>query len=94
MMSTKTKGRRNSARTAAVAFGAMVAGLTLAESAFAQQVVVQGNRRVDSETIRSYVVGAGSGSLEQVRQGLLATGMFSSVSVSRRFCCKSIKAKA
>jgi outer membrane protein insertion porin family len=84
MMSTKTKGRRNSARTAAVAFGAMVAGLTLAESALAQQVVVQGNRRVDSETIRSYVVGAGSGSLEEVRQGLLATNMFSSVSVSRR----------
>jgi outer membrane protein insertion porin family len=82
MMSTTTKRRRKSARTAAVAMTAMLAGLTAAESALAQQVVVQGNRRVDSETIRSYVTG--SGSAEEVRRNLLATGMFSDVRVSRR----------
>ncbi len=84
MMSTTTKGRRNSARTAAVATTAMLAALTMAGGAWAQQVVVQGNRRVDSETIRSYVVGVGAGSVEEARRALLATGMFSSVSVSRR----------
>ena len=84
MMSTTTKRRRKSARTAAVAMAAIVAGLSVTGAALAQQVVVQGNRRVDADTIRSYVVGTGSGSLEEVRQNLLATGMFSSVSVTRQ----------
>ncbi len=48
---------------------------------FAQAVLVQGNRRVDAETIRSY---AGQGGPQEVRQSLLATGLFSSVQVSRR----------
>ena len=57
--------------------------LTLTESAaMAQSVVVQGNRRVDAETIRGYV--ARGGSPEQIRQELAASGMFSSVSVTRR----------
>jgi outer membrane protein insertion porin family len=82
MMSTTTR-RRKSARTAAIALTTMIAGLSVAEVALAQQVVVQGNRRVDTETIRSYVTGSGSGSIEEARRNLLATGMFSSVSVSR-----------
>ncbi len=49
--------------------------------AFAQAVIVQGNRRVDAETIRSY---ANQGGPQEVRQSLLATGLFSSVQVSRR----------
>jgi outer membrane protein insertion porin family len=48
---------------------------------FAQAVIVQGNRRVDAETIRSY---ATQGGPQEVRQSLLATGLFSSVQVSRR----------
>ena len=45
-----------------------------AETAFAQQVVVQGNRRVDSETIRSYRrLRAGS---PRRRAAIFATGMF------------------
>lgn len=50
--------------------------------AFAQAVVVQGNRRVDAETIRSYA--AGQGAPQEIRQTLLATGLFSNVQVSRR----------
>ena len=68
------------------AFLAMAAILTLfaaAGQAFAQEVVVEGNRRVDAETVRSYINGA-SGSLEEGRRGLLQTGLFSDVRVSRR----------
>jgi outer membrane protein insertion porin family len=83
MMSTTTKRRRGSVRTAAVASTMFVAALTSAGTAFAQQVVVQGNRRVDAETVRSYVTGAG-GSVEEARRALLASGMFSNVSVARR----------
>ena len=61
---------------------AMIAGLSVTGAALAQQVVVQGNQRVDSETIRSYVTEGGSP--EEIRQNLLATGMFSNVSVSRQ----------
>jgi outer membrane protein insertion porin family len=50
--------------------------------AFAQAVVVHGNQRVDAETIRSYAVGRESP--QEIRESLLATGLFSSVQVSRR----------
>lgn len=50
--------------------------------AFAQAVVVHGNRRVDAETIRSYAVGRESP--QEIRESLLATGLFSSVQVNRR----------
>jgi outer membrane protein insertion porin family len=50
--------------------------------AFAQAVIVQGNRRVDAETIRSYATGQGGP--QEIRQSLLATGLFSNVQVSRR----------
>ena len=45
------------------------------------EIVVQGNRRVDTETIKSYVTG---GNAETARRDLLATGLFSSVSVTGR----------
>lgn len=48
---------------------------------FAQAVIVQGNRRVDAETIRNY---ATQGDAQDIRQNLLATGLFSNVQVSRR----------
>lgn len=48
---------------------------------FAQAVIVQGNRRVDAETIRSY---ATQGGPQEIRQSLLATGLFSNVQVNRR----------
>ncbi len=52
-----------------------------AATALAQSVVVQGNKRVEAETIRSYVTGQ---SPEEARRDLIATGLFSSVEVSRR----------
>jgi outer membrane protein insertion porin family len=80
MISTTMKRGRGAAKTAAVAALAMVATRS-AGSALAQQVGIEGNRRVDAETIRSYVSGA---STEEARRNLLATGMFSDVRVSRR----------
>ncbi len=50
--------------------------------AFAQAVVVHGNRRVDAETIRSYAVGRENP--QEIRESLLATGLFSNVQVNRR----------
>ena len=61
---------------------AIVAGLSVTGAAQAQQVVVQGNQRVDADTIRSYITETGT--TEEIRQNLLATGMFSSVSVTRQ----------
>src|SRR5918995_7507110 len=84
MTSTTRKSRRSSARNVAVAAFAMAASLTAADGAFAQQIVVEGNRRVDAETVRSYVTGSGSGSLEEARRNLLASGMFSDVRIARR----------
>ncbi|HEX2727445.1 MAG TPA: outer membrane protein assembly factor BamA, partial [Beijerinckiaceae bacterium] len=84
MMKWTTERRRSSAKSVAVAAIAMAASLTVAESALAQQIVVQGNRRVDADTVRSYVTGSGSGSLEEARRNLLASGMFSDVRIARR----------
>ncbi|MDP3320862.1 MAG: outer membrane protein assembly factor BamA, partial [Bosea sp. (in: a-proteobacteria)] len=49
---------------------------------FAQAVIVQGNRRVDAETIRSYA--SGQSAPQQIRENLLATGLFTNVQVNRR----------
>ena len=82
MMSTTMKRRRGSARTAALPArpwwrrSRWPAGL-------AQEIVVTGNSRVDAETIRSYVTGTASGSLEEARRNLLSTGMFSDVRIAR-----------
>jgi outer membrane protein insertion porin family len=74
MMSTKTMRW---------ASGVLAGCLALAAgAAAAQEVVVEGNRRVDTETVRSYV--GASGSPEETRRSLLATGLFSDVRVSRR----------
>ncbi|MDQ0447601.1 outer membrane protein insertion porin family [Methylobacterium aerolatum] len=59
------------------------AGMVLGGAAQAQQIVVQGNQRVDADTIRSYVTGTASGSAEEARRNLLASGMFSDVKVAQ-----------
>lgn len=82
MMITTTMRHLIRAKTAALATLAL-AMVILAGPVFAQDVVVEGNRRVDAETIRSYVSG-GSGSLEEARRNLLATNMFSDVRIARR----------
>ncbi|HEX8664067.1 MAG TPA: hypothetical protein VF744_08570, partial [Beijerinckiaceae bacterium] len=80
---TLTMTSRRLSAIATFAAAVFLAVLGLAQPASAQQVVVQGNQRVDSETIRSYVTGAGSGSLEEARRNLLQTGMFSDVRIAR-----------
>ncbi|ACA15199.1 outer membrane protein assembly complex, YaeT protein [Methylobacterium sp. 4-46] len=75
MMSMTGKRARVSATGAIM----MAAGLA-AGGAQAQQVVVQGNSRVDADTVRSYVTGV---SPEEARRNLIASGMFSDVRVSQ-----------
>ena len=60
LMKLTMMGRRSSAWIATVA-AAFVAAVTLVQPAFAQQIVVRGNQRVNAETIRSYVTGTGAG---------------------------------
>ncbi|MCJ2105851.1 outer membrane protein assembly factor BamA, partial [Methylobacterium sp. E-041] len=80
MMSMTGKRRRKSVKRTIVL--AAAAGIALTGVAQAQQIVVQGNRRVDADTIRSYVTGTASGSAEEARRNLLASGMFADVKVA------------
>lgn len=81
-MKMTVPNRRLAARLRmSTAVGLAVLALT-GTAALAQAVVVQGNRRVDAETIRGYVSRAGSPAA--IRGELMNTGMFSSVNISRR----------
>ena len=62
----------------------LVAAAFLAGSGavLAQEIVVQGNGRVDEETVRSYINGAGS--LDEARRAMLQTGLFSDVRLARQ----------
>ena len=72
----------NSRLTSAV-FGA-AAVLAMSLPAFAQAVSVQGNRRVDAETIRSYFPSTDQAGVNEGVKSLYATGLFSDVKVSRQ----------
>ena len=52
-------------------------------AAFAEGVSVQGNKRVDSETIQSYFSGSDQASINKGVKNLYATGLFSDIRVSR-----------
>ncbi len=78
-MSTVMKHMR---RAAGTILAGVVASVLLFGAAYAQNVVVRGNRQVDSETIRSYVTPGASPA--QIREALIASGMFSSVNVSQK----------
>jgi outer membrane protein insertion porin family len=52
-------------------------------AAFAEGVSVQGNKRVDSETIQSYFSGSDQASINKSVKNLYATGLFSDIRVSR-----------
>ena len=60
----------------------MVAGSPSIASA--ESIIVEGNHRVDAETVRSYLTGADKGNVNQAIKDLYATGLFSDVSVTRR----------
>jgi outer membrane protein insertion porin family len=55
----------------------------LASGASAQSVVVQGNRRVDADAVRSYITNP-SASPAEIRSQLIASGMFRNVQVAKR----------
>lgn len=71
-------------------FGLALAGsFALPSQAFAQNVVVQGNKRVEAETIRSFVALAPGESytparIDQAIKELYATGLFSDVRIRRQ----------
>jgi outer membrane protein insertion porin family len=52
-------------------------------SAIAENVLVQGNKRIDSETIAAYFSGTDQAAINKGVKDLYATGLFSSVKVSR-----------
>lgn len=75
-------------RRALVAFAALFMVLSVALPAAAQSVSVKGNKRVETETIRSFVMLAPGESytparIDQAIKDLFATGLFSDVRVSR-----------
>lgn len=75
-------------RRALVAFAALFMVLSVALPASAQSISVKGNKRVETETIRSFVTLAPGESytparIDQAIKDLFATGLFSDVRVSR-----------
>lgn len=75
-------------RRALIVFGALVLIISFAVPASAQSISVQGNRRVEAETIRSFVALAPGESytparIDQAIKDLFATGLFSDVRVTR-----------
>ncbi len=60
---------------------AWLAGSTIA--AFAENVIVQGNKRVDTETIEGYFKGTSQADINKGVKDLYATGLFSDIQVSR-----------
>jgi outer membrane protein insertion porin family len=85
--SRKTGGRcRRSVATGALLIGAL--GLFLAQAAAAETIEVQGSRRIDAETVRSYFHAAPDGRFDEAARdaalkALLATGLFDKVTIER-----------
>ena len=82
MMLTKTRrtGHKPAARLVAGLAATLV--VALGGPAWAQEIVVEGNGRVDVETVRSYITGTGS--LEEARRAMLQTGLFSDVRIAKQ----------
>ncbi len=81
MTTTVTNRRHAASLKVSTAIGIAMLAMT-GTAALAQAVVVQGNRRVDAETIRGFV--ARGESPDAIRRELMGTGLFSDVRVSRR----------
>jgi outer membrane protein insertion porin family len=82
-MINDASNRKAFARISRTTLGAALLVTVSTTAVLAQSVVVQGNRRVDAETIRSYAAGK-EGQTAEIRRELMASGMFSDVRVSRR----------
>jgi outer membrane protein insertion porin family len=77
---------RRSIATGALLIGAL--GLFLAQAAAAETIEVQGSRRIDAETVRSYFHAAPDGRFDEAARdaalkALLATGLFDNVTIER-----------
>jgi outer membrane protein insertion porin family len=85
--SSKPGGRcRRSIAAGALLIGAL--GLFLAQAAAAETIEVQGSRRIDAETVRSYFHAAPDGRFDEAARdaalkALLATGLFDNVTIER-----------
>ena len=72
-----------------LAFALCLTACVSSPNAFAQTAVpassiaVEGNRRVDADTIRTYFKGTDEGKINDAVRSLYATGLFSDVRVSR-----------
>ncbi len=66
-----------------LAFAALLAA-SVSGVASAANVVVEGNHRVDAETIRTYLAGADQGNDNQAVKDLFSTGLFSDVRIEHR----------
>ena len=61
-----------------------IGALGFGSAASAQNVIVQGNSRVDSQTVKSYFSGSDQKSIDAGVKDMRASGLFSSVRASRR----------
>jgi outer membrane protein insertion porin family len=66
-----------------VAFVFVTTMACIVPAAQAQSIVVEGNRRIDVETIKSYFSGSDEGKVNTAVKELYATGLFSDVHVTR-----------
>jgi outer membrane protein insertion porin family len=68
---------------AGTVIGCAVVGGAVADSAYAQAggIVVEGNRRVEADTIRSYFKGRDAAAIDEALKGLYATGLFQDVQI-------------
>ena len=66
-----------------IVFGCTVAGVVTADYAYAQAggIVVEGNRRVEADTIRSYFKGRDAAAIDEALKGLYGTGLFQDVQI-------------
>ena len=84
----KERGLRRSGPVAAAAFLAAVLGLAAAQAVAAETITVDGNRRIDAETVRSYFHASSDGRYDEVARdaalkALIATNLFETVKIER-----------
>lgn len=84
----RSPGRRIAAWWLAAAIGMTVTASDATEATFQDSIAVEGNRRVEADTIRSYFHAASDGRLDEAARDaalkeLFATGLFEKVSIDR-----------
>ncbi len=82
------QGLRRSGPKAVAALLAAVLGLSAAQAVAAENITVEGNRRIDAETVRSYFHASPDGHCDEVARdaalkALIATNLFETVKIER-----------